>query len=199
MWAATFLWSASSESHAGNAGGALGQLGVGGHDAEPLLPRQRLLADLVPALIELALELGDPLLRRVVRCVRGAGRVVRHPRLLRRHRVQHADALDGVVGQIVVEEVVLRVVRRLDGLDALDDGRRPLAGVAADESVEVLEAQPGRPQVERSGLAAVPVGHVVILAVPGRVVAVLPAGPRRTYRRSSASACCSRGSRYRPP
>ena len=49
----------------------------------------------------------------------------------------------------------------------------PLAGVAADEAVEVLEAKAGRPQVERARLTGVPVGDVVILAVPSGVVAVL--------------------------
>jgi hypothetical protein len=34
--------------------------------------------------------------------------------------------------------------------------------------------QAGRPQIERPGLAVVPVGYVVVLAVPRRVVAVLP-------------------------
>jgi hypothetical protein len=37
---------------------------------------QRFLADLVPALVELALPAGDPLLRHVVRRVRGARREV---------------------------------------------------------------------------------------------------------------------------
>src|SRR5207248_1708403 len=65
-------------------------------------------------------------------------------------------------------------MRRLDRFNVLEKGRRPLAGVAADEAVEILKAESGWPQVERPGLAAVPVGHVVVLAVPGCVVAVLP-------------------------
>ena len=134
---------------------------------------KRLLAHLVPALVELALELRDPLLRRVMRRVGRARRVVGEERLVRRDGVLHADPLDGVVGHVLVEEVVLRVVRRLDGLGALEERRRPLARVAADEAVEVFEAQPGRPQIERPGLAGLPVGHVVVLAEPGGVVAVL--------------------------
>ena len=78
-----------------------------------------------------------------------------------------------VVGHVLVEEVILRVVRRLDGLGAFEERRVPLARVAADEAVEVFKAQPGRPQVERPGLAGLPVGDVVVLAVPGGVVAVL--------------------------
>ena len=72
----TFLWSASSESQAGISFEPRGQLRVRRHDAELLLPGERFFADLVPALVELPLELGDPLLRRVVRRVRGAGGVV---------------------------------------------------------------------------------------------------------------------------
>ena len=109
--------------------------------------------------------------------VRGVGRargVVGEPGLLRSDRVQHADSRDGVVGHVLVEKVLLVVVRRFDGLDVLEDSRGPLAGVAADEAVEVLKTQPGRPEIERTGLAGMPVGDVVVLAVPGGVVTVLP-------------------------
>lgn len=46
------------------------------------------------------------------------------------------------------KKVVLLIVRRLDGLDVLDESRLPLVAVAADEAAEVLEAEAGRPQVE---------------------------------------------------
>ena len=64
-----------------------GELRARGHDAELDLAGQRLLAELVPALVELALVLGDPLLRRVVRRVRGARREVDEERLVRRQRL----------------------------------------------------------------------------------------------------------------
>ena len=108
-----------------------------------------------------------------MRGVRGAGGVVLHPGLLRGDRMQHPDALDAAVGHVLVEVVIPRVVRRLDRLDPFDDGGIPLAGVATDETVKILEAQPRRPQVKRPGLAAVPVRDVVVLAIPGGVVAVL--------------------------
>ena len=60
------------------------QLGVGRHDAELLLPGERLLAYRLVAHVEATLELLDPLLRRVMRGVAGAGRVVQEERLLRR-------------------------------------------------------------------------------------------------------------------
>src|SRR5262249_58530973 len=51
--------------------------------------------------------------------------------------------------------------------------RSTLVGVAADEAVEVVEAESGGPQVERPGLAGVPVGDIVVLAEPGGAIAVL--------------------------
>ena len=62
------------------------QLGARGNDAERDLAGQRLFAQLVPALVELALVLGDPLLRHMVRRVRGARSEVDEERLVRRQR-----------------------------------------------------------------------------------------------------------------
>ena len=152
---------------------ALGQLRVGRHDAQFLLPREGLLAHLVPALVELALVFRDPLLLRLMRGVRRARRVVEEERLVGRHGLLVADPLDGLVGDVVVEVVVRVAQVRLDGLGPVEDGGPPLAGLAADEPVEVLEAQAGRPEVERPGLAVLPVGHVVVLAEPGGVPALL--------------------------
>ena len=83
------------------------QLGVGGHDAELLLVGERLLADRLVAHVEPALELVDPLLRRVMRRVAGAGRVVEEERLLRRDRLGVADELERLVGDVVGEVVAL--------------------------------------------------------------------------------------------
>src|SRR5208283_5087279 len=51
--------------------------------------------------------------------------------------------------------------------------RRPLVGVAAHETVEVLEPHPGGPLVERTRLARLIDRRVVILAEPRRAVAVI--------------------------
>src|SRR5713226_3148262 len=56
----------------GNTRGAFSQLGVLRHDTQLFLTSERFVSDLIPALIELALEFGDPILRRVVRSVRRA-------------------------------------------------------------------------------------------------------------------------------
>ncbi len=102
-----------------------------------------------------------------------ARRVVLQPGFVGRDRAKHADALDGAVGQVLVKVVVLGVMGGFDRFDVLDERRRPLVGIAADEAVEVLEPESGRPQVVRTGLTAVPIGNVVILAVPRGVPAVL--------------------------
>ena len=84
-----------------------------------------------------------------------------------------ADPLDGLVGDVVVEVVVRVAQVRLDGLGPVEDRGPPLAGLGPDEPVELFEAQAGRPEIERSGLAVLPVGHVVVLAEPGGVPALL--------------------------
>ena len=89
----------------------LGELGIGGNHAELLLARKGFFADLVPALVELALELVDPLLRYVVRRVRGAGREVHEERLVGHQRLLLAHPPDRLVGHVLGEVVAL--VRRL--------------------------------------------------------------------------------------
>ena len=49
----------------------------------------------------------------------------------------------------------------------------PLIGVAAHEAVEILEAHPRRPLIERPGTAVLESGGVMVLAEPGRGKAVL--------------------------
>ena len=87
--------------------------------------------------------------------------------------MRHLNARNGVVGHVLVEEIILHVVRRLDGLRALKQGWIPQARVTADETVEVFKAESGRPEVIRPGLAGAPVGDVMVLAILGGVVAVL--------------------------
>ena len=150
-----------------------GELGAGGDDAELDLAGQRLLAELVPALVELALVLGDPLLRHVVRGVRGTRGEVGEERLVRRQRLLGVRPLDRLVGE-VGHEVVVRVLRHLDAGHVLVDRRGPLVRLAADEAVELVEAGAGRPAVGRAGGADLPGGGLVRLAEGGRAVAVEP-------------------------
>src|SRR5262249_5331733 len=149
------------------------QLGIGWDDAKLLLACQRVLADLVPPLVELALELGDPLLRSVMRSVRRACRVVSQERSLRGGCLLLTDPIDGVVRQIYIEDVIRFAEIGFDGLRALHKRRVPLVGVAANEAVEVVEPKPCRPQIEWPSFAGLPVRHVVVLPIPRRVVPVL--------------------------
>ena len=141
MRAKTFFSSGVQRVPGIDPGRALGELRVRRDDAHLLLLREGQLALLVPAVVELALELVDPVLRGVVRRVGGAGRVVGEERLVRRHGLLHPDPADRLVGQVAVEVVVGDVMGRLDRSRVLEDRRRPLVGVAADEAVEVFEAQ----------------------------------------------------------
>ena len=165
----------------GDLGVALRQLGVRRDDAQLLLPREGLLAQLVPALGELALVLVGPLLRHMVRGVGGARREVDEERLLRHQRLLLAHPVDGVVGQVLGEVVALfGRGRRLDRRQALVERRLPLAGLAADEAVEVLEAAAaGRPGVERTHGRGLPDRHLVALAELGGRVPVQLQGERQ--------------------
>ena len=151
----------------GDAGGEGDELRVGRHDAELFLAGERFRADRIPAGVELTGVFLDPFLAGVVRGVGGARRVVEEEGLLRGDGLLGADPLHGPVGEIVVEVIVRIFEIGLDRLRPLDRRRPPLVGVAADEAEEVLEAEAGRPEIERPGLARLPIGDVVVLAKPG--------------------------------
>ena len=150
----------------GDFGRPRGQLGVRGDDTQLLLSRERFLAQLVPALIELALVLVGPLLRHVVRRMAGARREVHEERLVGHQRLLLARPLDRLVRHVLRE--VIALLRSLLGLDwrrAFVDGRVPLVGLATDEAVEVLEAAAaGRPLIERPHRARFPDRHFMALA-----------------------------------
>ena len=110
----------------------------------------------------------------MVRRVRAARRVVQQERHIRIDVVELIHPVDGVIrhrgGQ-----VPLRIPdERLDMRGIPEQrARRPLVGVAAHETVEVLEPHAGRPLVERTRLARLIDRRVVILSEPRRAVAVL--------------------------
>ena len=147
---------------------------VGGDDAQLLLSCERLFAQLVPALIELALVLLDPVLRHVVRRVAGARSEIHEERLVGHQRLLLARPLDRLVRHVLGEVVAL--FRRFLGLDwdrAFVDRRVPLVGFAADEAVEVLEAAAaGRPLIERPHRAGFPDRHFMALAELRRRIAI---------------------------
>ena len=141
---------------------------------ERLLTLERLLTEPIPAGVEPAPVLLDPLLGHVVGSVRRPGRVVHEERLVGHERLLLAHPTDRLVGHVLGEVVAL--VRRLGGIDrnrALVERREVLIGLAADEAVEVLEAAATRrPRVERPERAGLPDRHLVALAELGRRVPV---------------------------
>ena len=156
------------------------QLGVGADHPQLLLLVERDLALLVPAVGELALVLVDPLLRDVMRRVRGARREVDEERLVRQQRFLLARPGDRLVGQVFGQVIALGGrLRRLDRRRALIEGRVPLVVLAADEAVEVLEAAAaGRPRVERSCRTGLPHRDLVAFAELRRRVAIELEGER---------------------
>ena len=149
------------------------QPGVRRDHAQLLLALERFVPDLVPALVELALVLVGPLLRHMVRRMDRPGRVVDEERLVRRHRLLGFHPVDGLVGHVDGEVVVLH----LWGIDldhAVVDERIPLVGLTADEAVELVEPLVGGPAVERARHAGLPGGGFVPLAEGAGAVAVEP-------------------------
>ena len=82
------------------------------------------------------------------------------------------DPVDSAVAHVVDENVVRVAERRQNRLGVLEECRMPIVRVAAEEAVEVLEAEAeaeaARPLVEWAGLALLPVGNQVVLAEPRR-------------------------------
>ena len=150
-------------------------------DAEFLLPCEGLLAQLVPALVELALVLVGPFLRHVMRRVRRAGREVGEEWLVGHERLLLPDPLDRLGGQILRQVIaLLRCLLRLDWSRAFVECWIPLVGLAADEAIKVLEAAAAAgPGIERAHGARLPDRYFVALAELRRRVAVELQSPRQ--------------------
>ena len=122
------------------------QLGVGRHDAERLLSGEDLLTVGIPAVVELAGVLVDPLLGGMVRGMCRPEAEVEVERLLRIDLLGIGDELDRLVDQVLGQVVTLfRGPRRLDLVVVVDEVGVPLAGVATEEAVEAFEPTPEWP------------------------------------------------------
>ena len=152
---------------------ARGELGIGGDHAELLLPGEDLLAQRIPAGGEASAVTVGPLLRHLMRGVRGAGRVVDEERLVGHERLLLAHPRDRAIGHVLGEVVaLLGSALRLDRLGPLVDRGEVLVGLATEEAVEVLEPAARRPVVERTHRAGLPHGNLVALAELRRAVSV---------------------------
>src|SRR5262249_35487420 len=145
---------------------------AGGHHAQVRLTRQCLFADFIPTLVELAFKLRDPFFGCMMRCVTEARGIISEERFIRRQRFLLPNPCDCMVCQVGVK-VILWVIRRFDRLGSVEQGRMPLVGVSANEAIEVLESESGRPEIEWPSLTRLPIGDIVVLAIPGCVPAVL--------------------------
>src|SRR5262249_41363025 len=133
--------------------GPRSELGVAWNDAKLELALEGVLAVFVPALIELALELGDPFLGGVMRSVRRAGRVVDKERTIGGRGFFFADIFDPLVRQRVVERVAALHAFwnfHFDRRRVAIEGRCPLVRLATDEAVEMIESLAARPSVKRT-------------------------------------------------
>src|SRR5262249_13093446 len=126
----------------------------------------------VPALVELAFKLCDPFLGRVMGRMAETGGVIGEERSIWRKRLLLTNPRDGMVGQIGVE-VIVRVIWRLNRFGTVEQGWMPLVGVTSNEAIKILETESGRPELERSCLARLPIRNVVVLAIPRRVPTIL--------------------------
>ena len=153
-----------------------GQLAVRRDHAQLFLTGEGFLAQLVPALVELALVLVGPLLGDVMRGVGRAWREVDEEGLIGRERLLLAHPGDGLVGQIRHEVVALFgcPVGRGRGRPFVER-RVVLVGLPTNEAEKVLEAVAGAwPVVERAGGAGLPHRHLVALADVSGGIAVEP-------------------------
>ena len=145
------------------------QLRVLRDDAERLLTGERLLADRVPALIELAFVLVGPFLRNVVWRVGRTRREVGEEGFVRHQRLLLTDPGDRPVGQVLGQVIALvGRLRLLDRCRAVVEGRCVLVRLAAEEAIEVFE--PGStcgPGVERTHRARLPDRDLMAFAEVG--------------------------------
>src|SRR5262249_45691861 len=106
----------------------------------------------VPALIKLPLVFCNPIFGGVMRCMCCSRCVIHEPGLGGGQRMLHPHVSNGLIREIVIENVIWLPFVRFDRHRVLVERRMPLIAVAANESIEILKAQTSRPQIERSSL-----------------------------------------------
>src|SRR5262249_54384420 len=122
-----------------------------GYHAKLLLTSESFLTNLVPAVIEFALVLCDPICRDVVRSVSRSGGKVNEKWLVGSDRLLLANIRNCLVRQ-VLHQVIALLGRplRLDRRGAIVQRRVPLIGFSTDKAEEVLETRSRRPVFVRT-------------------------------------------------
>ena len=145
------------------------QVGVRGEDAALDHAGEDPLAVGLVAVVEHALVPGDVLLRSVVRGVIRAGAEPQVPGLLRLGLLDVANHLQRLVCQVLRQVVaLLGGVGLLDVAVVLGEGRVPVVGLTADESVEAVVALRERPVLLGRARGPLVDRDVVVLADPER-------------------------------
>src|SRR4029450_12874779 len=83
----------------------------------------------------------------------GAGHVIDEPRLAGSDLLELLDVLDGLIRHRRLQIPAGIALEGVDGRRVAEQVRLPLAGVATDEAIEVIESHAVRPLIERPGLA----------------------------------------------
>src|SRR6266403_2174098 len=125
------------------------KFGTGRNNAELLLSCERFLAQLVPALIELALVFVAPFLRYLVWRMTCTRREIQKERFIRCLRLLIANPRNRVVDHGVVEIKIL-FLRHANNVVILRKKRIELAGFAAEKSPEIIETERVRPSIKRA-------------------------------------------------
>ena len=102
-----------------------------------------------------------------------ARNVIDEPRLAGRDLLELLHVLDGLIRHRRLQVPAGIALEGVDGGRIAEQVRLPLAGVAADEAIEIIEAHSVRPLIEGPGLARLVRGRVVVLAEPRCRVPVL--------------------------
>src|ERR1700756_2323677 len=113
-----------------------------------------------------------PLRRGMMRRMGRSRYVIDEPRLARSDLLELLDVLDGLVGHRRLQVPARITLEGVDGLFVAKQVRLPLAGIATDKPVEIIEPHAVWPLLERSGLARLIRGRVVVLTEPRGCVSV---------------------------
>src|SRR6266478_8279561 len=127
-----------------------GEFAILWNHAELFLPSIGLLAQFVPALIELPFVLIRPFLGDMMRCVRRAGCKIHKEGFVAREQALLANPGNRAIRHVLHEVVAFfRRLGRTDDFGALVNRRIPLVSLARDKTIEVFEPRARRPTIKR--------------------------------------------------
>ncbi len=150
------------------------KLGIGGNDAQLLLPRKDLFAVCFPTVVKCTGIFVGPFFGHVVRRVHGAGAVIHEERFVGRNLLGVGDEADGPVGQILVEMIsFFRGLRRFNAVIVVGQIGVILVRVAAEETIESFKTAAEGPAVIGAGGRYLIGGGQVPLANGKGIVAML--------------------------